>query len=355
MTTGSYIKLYQAGGSADTAFLLAEGNVFIFVTEVDKYVIRGKNLIVGASELILNEIGGMETNRVETAVADASSTVRKISREKLAQSLDSHSFMMNLSMVLAKQVLLTNSIINKNLAALDGDDRRSREISSEYYRIVARLRAEFDKRRLPWLRDIVKKFEASLTYKRGETFERTSEPTKIVTGKELESRMVEFPKGALICDEGSEGSEMYILQSGSIDVLISGNRVTSIADGGTVIGEMALLLGEKRTATLRAGNNVVLTVIRKSELPEVSRSQPDLFRQIASSLARKHYFNVEKIHAVNKMLIEMEIHGDEEKREKKKRELQHAFSELSSLKKEVRSAVNSKPAEFLDDLVESLG
>ena len=46
-------------------------------------------------------------------------------------------------------------------------------------------------------------------------------------------------------------------QAGSIDVEIGGNRVATIDKKGTVFGEMALLLNEKRSATLRAKNNTV--------------------------------------------------------------------------------------------------
>ena len=97
---------------------------------------------------------------------------------------------------------------------------------------------------------------------------------------------------------------MYILKSGSIDVIVKGSRISTIDEPGTVIGETALLLGEKRAATLKAKNTVVMTRIRKEDLKEVAEKQNDFLPGIATSLARRHYYNVARIETVNKSLVE---------------------------------------------------
>ena len=51
---------------------------------------------------------------------------------------------------------------------------------------------------------------------------------------------------------------MFILQSGTLEVSIAGRKAAVIEQPGTVIGEMALLLGEKRTATIKPVNTAVL-------------------------------------------------------------------------------------------------
>ncbi|MCM8761499.1 MAG: cyclic nucleotide-binding domain-containing protein, partial [Candidatus Omnitrophica bacterium] len=65
----------------------------------------------------------------------------------------------------------------------------------------------------------------------------------------------------------------------------AGNRVTTISEPGTIIGEMALLLGDKRAATLRAMNNVVVTPIKKSDLKDIAEKESSLFLSIAISIA----------------------------------------------------------------------
>ena len=180
--------------------------------------------------------------------------------------MSNFSFLINTSIVLAKQVLLTNKIINKNIDALEGKEKQMRELSIQFYKAVFKLSQEYEKRKLPWINDVLKKYFTSLNYKRGEAFFKSQDSITIESSSRLSDKMIEFPRGSIICEENTAGEEMYILQAGAIDVEIGGNRVATIDKKGTVIGEMALLLNEKRTATLKAKNNAVITVIKKKEL-----------------------------------------------------------------------------------------
>ena len=254
-------------------------------------------------------------------------------------------------MVMAKQVALTNEIIRKNTQSLTGNDKKLKELSVEYYRIIAALKKEYDKRRLPYLKELITKYETSLTYKRGEAFERTIEPERVASTESLQGRHREVPPGTILCKEGTVGDEMYILNSGSLEVLIGGNRITTISEPGTIIGEMALLLGETRAATLKAMNNVVVTPIKKSDLKDISEKESGIFLSIAISLARRHYFNVQKIHSINEAIISREIDRTKEGDEKIMIELHKASSELSSIKNDISKIIDSKGADFLQGLV----
>ena len=123
-----YIKLYSAASEPDCAYFLSNGVVYYYASNVDKYAIRGQNLIVGSTELIMNHIFSEKTCRIETAVALKDSSIKKIPADKFFSSINSFSFLVNASIVLAKQVLLTNKIINKNLDLLDGGTGRSKSI-----------------------------------------------------------------------------------------------------------------------------------------------------------------------------------------------------------------------------------
>ena len=85
---------------------------------MDKYAIKGQNLIVGSTELIMNRLLNQNTLRIETAIASKDSSVKKIPAEKFISGMENFSFLINASIVLAKQVLLTNKIINKNMDTL---------------------------------------------------------------------------------------------------------------------------------------------------------------------------------------------------------------------------------------------
>jgi len=349
-----YIKLYSADSEPDCAYFLASGVVYYYASNVDKYAIKGQNLIVGATELIMNSLFAEKTGRIETAVALKDSEIKKIPAGKFLSGMNSFSFLINTSIVLAKQVLLTNRIINKNINILEGRDKELREYSIKYYRAVNMLSQEYDKRRLPWINDILKKHLGSLNFKRGEAFFKSQDSITVEATSKLSDRMVEYPRGSVICEENTTGEEMYILQTGSIDVEIGGNKVATIDRAGTVFGEMAILLNEKRTATLRSRNNAVLTVIRKSELKDAYEKESDILKNIALSLARRHYFNLIKINTVNKSLIDQTL-DSEDGDDKKAGQVEKLKVDLGKLKNELSDAQFKKKAEFLQPVIDECG
>ena len=349
---GKHIRLYEAGTPAESAFYLNEGTVYFYASTADKYSITGKNLIIGSTEIVMRHLLDQDAPRIETVVADASSAVKRISVEKFLEGLHLFSFALNASMVLAKQVLLSGKILYRNMAALEGDERKTREYTTAYYLIVDRLRREYDRRRLPWLKALCEEFDGSLAFKKGEAYSRSAEPALLATESSLTEKQVEYPRGAIICEEGAPGGDMFILQSGSLDVFLKGVRISTIDEPGTVIGESSLLLGEPRAATLKAKNNVIVTRIRKEDLKEVMGKQSDFFITIARTLARRHFYIISRIVAVNRCLAEQEIDRELSGGEEKKSVLSHrAFRDLCALRHRVEDVVREKKADFLQDLV----
>jgi Cyclic nucleotide-binding domain len=68
-------------------------------------------------------------------------------------------------------------------------------------------------------------------------------------------------KGATLVEQGDPGDELYLLFDGLLAVEIDGRVVTELGPGA-VVGELAVLAGGRRTATLRA-----LTVCRVGAVP----------------------------------------------------------------------------------------
>lgn len=348
----NYLKLYTAGTKSNSVYFLQNGAVYFYISNDDKYVINGKNLIVGATEILIDFESADSASRMETAVTDSSSSIKKMAINKFVDGMRTFSFALNVAIVLAKQVLLTNQILNKSMNNLSGDENKTKKLSMEYFTIVARLQKEYQQRRLPWLDDLIEQSMTSLTYKKGEAYCKSAEPTKITDSENLSDNHIEYERNSIICEENTAGQELYILQSGSIDVLIGGNKVATIEDQGTVFGEMALLLNEKRTATLKANNNVLITRIKRSELKDVVNRQPDLLLNIARSLANRHYYNIHKIVTINNSLIENML--NEEEFGEKPGQSEKAHKELALLKKTIKETVHGKEADFIQDLVDSL-
>lgn len=351
MSSG-FIKLFSTSEPAEKAYLLEDGEVFFYLSNVDKYAIRGKNLIFGTTEVILNNILNIPATRIETAVVSAQSGIKTIPAEKLKSGMNTYSFVMNVSIVLAKKVLQTNQIINANMKSISSEDPKRKDDEIEYYQIVSRLKTEWDKRRLPWLKTLFSTFENSLTFKRGEANFRSQEPTRIAVINSLSELDFEYPRGSVICEQDEPGDDMFILRSGSIDVFFAGNRVATVEEPGTVIGEMALLLGEKRSATLKAKNNVVITKINRQYLKDNTSEDNSILSSLACSLAKKHYFNVIKIGDINKSIMEKAATQDQQQPGNSAMLSQKAKVELSQLKSEIIKTIKGKDAGFIKDLTD---
>ncbi|MBN2160776.1 MAG: cyclic nucleotide-binding domain-containing protein [Spirochaetes bacterium] len=353
--SGNYIKLYAAAAPADSAYLLADGSVIFYISNADKYAITGKNLIVGSTEIIMERLTGTKSGRVETAVAEGGSTIKKIPADRLIAGMKTYSFGLNASMVLARQVHLTGQILRKNINDLEGEGKKIREFCTAYYAILVRLKEEYDKRRLPWLKGLIDEFGETLTCKKGEAYFKSAEPARITTVEALSDRDVEYQRGSVICQENMPGDEMYILKSGSVDVSAGGVHISTINESGTVIGESALLLGQSRNATLTAKNTVVMTRIRKEDLKDVAEKQDDFLTSIAMTLAKRHYFNISRIENVNRSLaeqaIDREISGTDDTQAIMSR---RAFKDLNKLRDSVEEMVREKKVDFLNDLIERM-
>jgi CRP-like cAMP-binding protein len=77
-------------------------------------------------------------------------------------------------------------------------------------------------------------------------------------GAELERRTYE--QGQAIVQQGEEGRELFLLLDGIVDVEVDGEEVAEIGPGA-LLGEMALLEGGTRTATLWATTPVRAVVV----------------------------------------------------------------------------------------------
>ena len=66
--------------------------------------------------------------------------------------------------------------------------------------------------------------------------------------------------GETIIKQGDEGDNFYILDSGEVSVYVNNELVTNISDGGS-FGELALIYGQLRAATVKAKTDVKLWAI----------------------------------------------------------------------------------------------
>lgn len=100
-----------------------------------------------------------------------------------------------------------------------------------------------------------------------------------------------LPGGWPLIRQGEVGHSLYIVVSGALGVFVRGTDgrtelVTQLSTGDAV-GEMSLLTGEKRSATLTAIRDTELLRLPKEAFDELSREFPVLVHNLAEILARR--------------------------------------------------------------------
>jgi CRP-like cAMP-binding protein len=91
--------------------------------------------------------------------------------------------------------------------------------------------------------------------------------------------------------QGQRGSSMFLVASGSVEVLVrqQDGRDLPVAalEKGAVFGEFALLTGEERTATVRAVDEVELYEISKEALQPILEARPQLVIELSLLMAMR--------------------------------------------------------------------
>ena len=70
--------------------------------------------------------------------------------------------------------------------------------------------------------------------------------------------------GEIIIQQGDEGDNFYIIDQGEVEIYVGGEKVLSIGEGGS-FGELALIYGTPRAATVKAASDVKLWGIDRFE------------------------------------------------------------------------------------------
>ena len=97
---------------------------------------------------------------------------------------------------------------------------------------------------------------------------------------------VEATEGEVLAREGKPGSELFVIASGSAKVTLRGKDLATLYPGDA-FGEMALLDGGPRGATVTAETPMSLYVLGPREFSTLLEAVPAIGRKILASLARR--------------------------------------------------------------------
>ncbi len=95
-----------------------------------------------------------------------------------------------------------------------------------------------------------------------------------------------LPEGKELVTQGAPGRECFVIVEGQASVRIDGAEVASLGPGDQ-FGELALLDGGPRTATVVATSPMQVLVIGQREFASVIDDVPELARKLLESLAAR--------------------------------------------------------------------
>lgn len=99
-------------------------------------------------------------------------------------------------------------------------------------------------------------------------------------------RLRVYGRGETVVRQGEEGDSLFINLCGNLEVSVDGQTVGSLS-WGDFFGEMSLLTGEKRRATVAAVDEVWLVEISKGAIAPIIRSHPSVLGGLSSALGER--------------------------------------------------------------------
>ena len=101
---------------------------------------------------------------------------------------------------------------------------------------------------------------------------------------------VRYGQGEVVIREGDPGNELFLIESGRVQVVRgSGSRALLLAElgGGDVFGEMALLTGLPRSATVTALSDLDAWVVPQTDFDELVATYPNLALALSRLLSER--------------------------------------------------------------------
>ncbi len=119
-----------------------------------------------------------------------------------------------------------------------------------------------------------------------------SQPAEVLKAILAQGRLDFFGSGAIVFRQGDQGDRLYIVKSGALEVLAAqadGADPIPVAYLGTgeVLGELALLTGSPRSATVRCPEKAEVFVLEKAVFLDLMVTLPAFSRGLCLVLAKR--------------------------------------------------------------------
>ncbi len=99
-------------------------------------------------------------------------------------------------------------------------------------------------------------------------------------------RDVELAPGDILIRQGAMPDDVYVLEDGTVEVTRDGERIATLG-AGDVVGEIALVDPQRRTATVQAATPVRAVALNLRDLPEMASEMPEIVRHLRTIAERR--------------------------------------------------------------------
>ena len=126
-------------------------------------------------------------------------------------------------------------------------------------------------------------------------FEMLSEDERLQLART--ARTISLGPMERIIIQGREGSSLFLIGEGRLEVMVrqtdGTDRLMAVKNRGDVVGEISLLTGAPRTATVRAIDGAVIYEIGKHQFEPIIRARPELV-EVLGAIMQKHLESTRK-------------------------------------------------------------
>ena len=110
-------------------------------------------------------------------------------------------------------------------------------------------------------------------------------PGRVLAGIAHVLEEVEFPEDTVLMETGALEDWLFVIVEGDVEVVREDRRV--LMGPGSVVGEMAVLDPQPRSATVRAASPVRAFRLRKAAFDQALRMRPEIAAGVITELVRR--------------------------------------------------------------------